>query len=567
MPYRIKRGELNMPSNNIETGKPKQHTDIINNINRLIASSLLPDVFKAISSELKQLIGFDQVNIILLGEMDEGFELLEFTRDYESSRFKERSYFRKEGSLWAKVFLTRKPIILKDTEKDEYWFGSTLIKEGIRSRLAYPLEYKGRVVGIINMESRKASNFSEEQFGLLDQIAPQLAIAVENALLLNRISSSEEKYKILFDHAADPIILISPDGKITTVNNREEEVIGYPADELLGKEISYLLPEEYRERVARLLANSASYHNKAPTIEVQVLSKNKQLIPMELDVILVKDNSEPLYTQIQLRDITERKKALEEVRKYAEHLEKTNKELTETQTQLIHSARLASVGQLAAGVVHQVNSPLGAISGRIQMIVNNLDNLDSSALRDHLDKIANDCMRVTNIINDLLDFSRKARPIRAPVNANLLLENAIGMMMHSLISKKINVKKILDSKLPRFNGVADDLTHVFINIITNAIDAMEENGKLEIGSKYVKDTKKFPNPMIEVSIKDNGHGIGEKDRQSVFEPFYTTKAAGKGVGLGLAIAKRILDFHNAQVKLISKESEGTTFLLYFPLDK
>jgi PAS domain S-box-containing protein len=556
-----------MPYNNIQTEESEQHTNVINNINRLIASSLLPDVFKAISSELKHLIGFDQMNIILLSKKNEGFELLEFTRDYESSRFKEGAYFRKEGSLWAEVFRTCKPIILKDTKKDKYWFGSTLLKEGIRSRLAFPLEYNGRMVGIINMESGKASNFSEEQFSLLEKIAPQLAIAVENVLLLNKISTSEEKYKTLFYHSADPIILINSDGKIVTVNNREKTVIGYSADELLGKEISYIIPEEYQGKVSMLLASSASYQDKLPTIEVQVLGKDKHLIPMELDAILVKDGDHLLYTQVQLRNITERKKALEEVRNYAEHLEKTNTELTEIQTQLIHSARLASVGQLAAGIVHQVNSPLGAISGRIQMITNDLDSLDTSSLHEHLSKIANDCTRVTNIINDLLDFSRKARPTKAPVNANTLLEDSLGMMMHSLISKKIHVKKVLDSNLPAFNGVADDLTQIFINIITNAIDAMEENGKLEIRSKLVKDTARFPQPMIEISVKDTGHGISEKDQQHIFEPFYTTKNVGKGVGLGLSIAKRILDFHNAQIELNSKESEGTTFSLYFPLGK
>ncbi|HHT9127026.1 MAG TPA: ATP-binding protein [Candidatus Brocadiia bacterium] len=563
-----------MPSNNIKTDKPKQQNNIINNINRLIASSLLPDIFNAISSELKRLIGFDQMNIILLSEKNGGFELLEFTRDYESSRFKEGAYFRKEGSLWAEVVRTRKPIILKDTKKDNYWLGSTLFKEGIRSRLAFPLEYKDKVVGIINMESRRASNFSEEQFGLLEQIAPQLAIAVENAILFKRITTSEEKYKTLFDHAADPIILTNSDGRITTVNGREKTIIGYSADELLGKEISCLLPEEYRKAVSKLLADlstdgrtqadSATFHDKLPTIELQVLSKNKQLIPMELDAISVKDGSKLLYTQIQLRDISERKKALEEARRYAEHLEKANKELTETQTQLIHSARLASVGQLAAGIAHQVNSPLGAVSGRIQMLINSLDGLDKASLREQLSKVANDCTRVTNIINDLLDFSRKARPTKTPVAVNLLLENALGMTIHSFMSKKIQVKKILDPNPLMVNGVADDLTHVFINIITNAIDAMEENGKLEIKSRFIKDTGKFLKPMVEISIKDNGHGISEKDQPRIFEPFYTTKEAGKGTGLGLAIAKRILDFHNAQINVVSKEGEGTTFFIYLP---
>ncbi|MGR3311619.1 MAG: PAS domain S-box protein [Candidatus Brocadiales bacterium] len=556
-----------MLSNNTRTDNPKQHSNIINNISRLIASNLLPDVFKAISSELKCLMGFDQMNIILLSEKDEGFELLEFTRDYESTRFKEGAYFRKEGSLWAEVFRTRKPIILKDTEKDAYWFGSTLLKEGIRSRLAFPLEYKGRVVGIINMESNSANNFSEEQFGLLEEIAPQLAIAVENVMLLNSISTSEERYKTLFNHTTDPIILITPEGKITTVNKREEEVIGYSADELLGKEISYLLPEEYRERVSRYLTAIARQRDKAPIIEVQVLSKNKQLIPMELDAIIVKDGSKLLYTKIHLRDITERKKALEEIRKYTEHLEKTNKELTETQTQLIHSARLASVGQLAAGIAHQVNSPLGAVSGRIQTLIKKLDNLDKQSLREHLDKISNDCMRATNVINDLLDLSRKARPIKIPVDVNSLLEDSLGILRHSLISRKIHIEKTLDSGLPSINGVPDDLKHVFINIISNAIDAMEENGKLEIKSKFLKHHRKYSGHMVEVSIKDSGHGIGEKDQYRIFEPFFTTKDAGKGVGLGLAIVKRILDFHNVQIELISKEAEGTTFSLCFPLSE
>ncbi|HHT9117544.1 MAG TPA: cache domain-containing protein [Candidatus Hypogeohydataceae bacterium YC38] len=184
-------GELASSFNTM--AKSLEEKDFINNFNRIIASSLLPEVFGAVSNELKKVVDFDRISITHLHEKEQAFFLtFVLTKDYISNELKQGSISRKEGSIFGEMVATGKPVIIADTEMGKFWSDKILLKEGIRSRLGYPLVYQGKVIGAINFGSKKVSYYSEKHFAILSQMAPQLAIALENARLFEKLTTQKE---------------------------------------------------------------------------------------------------------------------------------------------------------------------------------------------------------------------------------------------------------------------------------------------------------------------------------------------------------------------------------------
>src|SRR3972149_911905 len=202
--------------------------EMFSNINKIIATSLdIREVFPAICSELKKVIQFDRACLIISNEQGQGFQVFALTKTYNFSEINEGESFPLSGSLLEEVIKTGEPVIVNNTERGLFWTDKVLCKEGIRSRLGFPLTYKGKVLGAITFGSEKANSFSDHCHYYLWQIAPQLTIALENTKLFKRIKASEERYKTLFNNAADSMMMLDLNGKILTINQREEEIIGY----------------------------------------------------------------------------------------------------------------------------------------------------------------------------------------------------------------------------------------------------------------------------------------------------------------------------------------------------
>ncbi|MFN3466362.1 MAG: cache domain-containing protein, partial [Candidatus Brocadiales bacterium] len=165
-----------------------EEKEFIHNFNRIIASSLLTDVFSAVSNEIKKVVDFDRISITRVHEREEAFFItFALTRGYTSNELREGSMSRKEGSVMGDILATGKPVIVEDTESGKYWSDKLLLKEGIRSRMGYPLSFKGEIIGAINFSSKKKGYYTEKHFAILSRIAPQLAIALENARLLEKL--------------------------------------------------------------------------------------------------------------------------------------------------------------------------------------------------------------------------------------------------------------------------------------------------------------------------------------------------------------------------------------------
>ena len=247
----------------------------------------------------------------------------------------------------------------------------------------------------------------------------------------------------------------------------------------------------------------------------------------------------------------------EELRVSNEELQAANEELRETQEQLIRSEKLAAIGQLAGGVGHELRNPLGAIKNAVyyikgKVVKNELGQKEPRVL-EFLNIMDDEINSSNKIINDLLGFSRVGKPSVSPTRIEGVIEDALS---RTPIPENIELTKRLDTALPEVEIDPDQIQQVLVNIIINAVQAMPEGGKLTIGAREEEKS-------LEMEIADTGGGMPGETMDKIFDPLFTTKA--KGIGLGLAVCKSIIDRHEGHIEVRSKVGKGTTFRIKLPL--
>jgi two-component system NtrC family sensor kinase len=252
------------------------------------------------------------------------------------------------------------------------------------------------------------------------------------------------------------------------------------------------------------------------------------------------------------------KTAHQEIENRASALQQKVDELKKTQQQLIRSAKLASLGKLAAGVAHEINNPLAIILNYCYLLMRRLG--DQEAYGKNLKMMISEVTRCSRIVKSLLDFAREAPPEMHKVDLNRLIEHSLTLMKNQSAFFNIKVIKDFDNHCPQISADADQLEQVFMNVILNAAEAMSEGGSL-----IIKTAEK--NGYVEVRFSDTGCGIKQKDISKIFDPFYSTKEVGKGIGLGLSVSYGIMERHNGSIEVASSLHKGTTFILKFPLEE
>ncbi|SPD73010.1 putative Histidine kinase [uncultured Desulfobacterium sp.] len=230
------------------------------------------------------------------------------------------------------------------------------------------------------------------------------------------------------------------------------------------------------------------------------------------------------------------------------------------QKEIMRSERLAMIGQLAAGVAHEINNPLGSILLFTRLVYNKCPK--DTVTSENLERIEREVKRCQKIVQGLLDFARQREPKAEPMNMNELLEKTIGLIEHQAMFHDIKVIKQYQENLPPSVVDPSQMQQVFINIIMNAVDAMDGRGTLTLATGYGEDPE-----AIEIVFSDTGCGMSQEIIDRVFEPFYTTKGVGHGTGLGLSISHGIIQRHGGSIKVISKEGEGSSFVLSLPISK
>jgi len=244
-----------------------------------------------------------------------------------------------------------------------------------------------------------------------------------------------------------------------------------------------------------------------------------------------------------------------------EDLQSRMDELRRAQETLVQSAKLAAIGELAASVAHEINNPLTVILGNSGLLLQQLPS-DSPAYRK-VDAIEAEATRAGRIVRDLLNFARRREPKRESVGLHELLDRAIELLSPKLASGHVEVERVFDQSIPPIAGDRDQLTQVFLNLMTNAADAMGKGGRLvlQTGIDHGEDGQR----MISVSVSDTGQGIPPEHLARIFEPFYTTKAEGHGTGLGLSVSLGIVQAHGGAIDMESKPGHGTTARVKLPV--
>jgi signal transduction histidine kinase len=239
-----------------------------------------------------------------------------------------------------------------------------------------------------------------------------------------------------------------------------------------------------------------------------------------------------------------------------------NRQLSQTQLQLAHSERLAAAGQVAANVAHRIGTPLHSILGHLYRL-----RRDTSLLRqeERVKIIESQVQRVVQVIQELLDMVRKPAPRMEPVLLDQLLEDALSLITPGASLRGIKVRMQYEPQLPTIMGDARQLQEVFLNLFTNAMDAMQDGGELSI-SANLNGIKTHEAKVVAVTVRDTGHGIAEADLPRIFDPFFTTKEKGKGTGLGLSICRDIIKIHGGEIHVSSHVGTGTRFTVTFPVN-
>ena len=224
--------------------------------------------------------------------------------------------------------------------------------------------------------------------------------------------------------------------------------------------------------------------------------------------------------------------------------------------QMVQTEKLTSLGLLAAGVAHEVNTPLAVISNYIQMLAKQLPSDDPR--HTLIEKIVKQTFRASEIVNHLLNFSRTGATEFTEVNLNAVIEETLALVSHPFRSARISVIKNLDPNLPPVLGSVNRLQQVFLNLFLNARDAMPEGGMLEVRTAA-------QNGTVEVEVTDTGVGIPREHLNRIFDPFFTTKGSGRGTGLGLSVSYGIVKEHAGKIDVRSTPGKGTSFRLEFPV--
>jgi two-component system, NtrC family, sensor kinase len=500
--------------------------------------SLMP-LSRSILERISKTFLFERAAIFLTDPVQEDVfclvHVLNFEMDPEESiRYRENELVDRE-----------KPDMLLDNQQEAGLLrraNSALLKK----KLYYMLDLKlhGKQVGMIALgRLPQGIHLSTEDLKLLSALADYAAMALENAQLYRSIETKAlelERLKAYTESIIESVnvavLALDFDGRITSCNRAFEDLYGAARQQIAGSLVEALFPPDVIASIQRI-RGTRGWELNAPGNIYKFYLENRlgQRLIVNLSLIPLLD---PLALStgalIVLDNITEKVKL---------------------EDQLLQAEKLSSIGLLAAGIAHEVNTPIAGISSYTQMLLK--DTPSSDKRKSILEKIERQTFRAAEIVNGLLSFSRLSGSEFKEVDINQLIDESLNLLGHQLQLNRIKVDSRFDRSLPAVYGNLGKLQQVFINLFLNARDAMPSGGELEIQTGMNES-------MIVVDISDTGTGIPEEDLKRIFDPFYTTKPIGKGTGLGLAVSYGIIQEHGGRIFVDSSVGKGTHFRLKLP---
>ncbi|HEX3047710.1 MAG TPA: ATP-binding protein [Bacillota bacterium] len=368
---------------------------------------------------------------------------------------------------------------------------------------------------------------------------------------------------------SDSLVLIDPEGKIIEVNAATIKMLGYTREEIVGKPADILFSEELslfmRTKLERLLREVSRDEYRAV-----YRTKNGVDVPIDFSSAVMQDQDGNyigvvgiardlrgvLILQEKEREFLVEKARTEALQERAQDLQDAYDKLKTTQTILLQSEKMAAVGQLAGGVAHEINNPIGVILGFAQGIVRRIE--DDDPLYLPLKSIEREAIRCKKLAGDLLTFSRSGKTQAEMIDINTTIDETLTLIATRTKVKNIEIIKEYGTAHPHFTANKNQIQQVILNLCNNAIDAMPDGGCLTIRTKNNE-------KQIEINISDTGPGITDEVKKHIFEPFFTTKEVGKGTGLGLSLCYEIIRKHQGVIEVESETGNGSTFRIKLPI--
>ena len=416
-------------------------------------------------------------------------------------------------------------------EQGIYYFVPCVSEEGIIAVMALGRKGSGQ-------------HLSSEDMALLAAVAGQVATALENGRLYDQLQVKAEELDRLrqfseniIESLNDGLVVLDLDDKVVRWNAGLERIFGVQRDSAVGQRLETLFDPEFVDRLrgARHEEPSGTVLYRIPLLSRHDEKRQRLLVNTATAPLLTPDG-DTNGTMVIIEDITRR---------------------VQLEEQLQLSEKMASIGLLAAGVAHEVNTPLTGISSFTQMLLEGADPEDPKTRL--LEKIERQTFRAAKIVNGLLNLSRPGRSDAAgPVDVNVVINDVLALLEHQLKAGNVKVRRELSEVAPLVQGVEFKVQQVFLNLCLNARDAMSKGGWLSICSRVTGDT-------VVIDVADTGSGISDEHLSRIYDPFFTTKLAGHGTGLGLSVSYGVIQEHRGSIKCTSELGHGTRFTITLPL--
>lgn len=392
------------------------------------------------------------------------------------------------------------------------------------SWIGVPLNAAGRAVGAVSLGRTDPGGYGEAELLTATAVTAQVAVTLENAHLLELLSIGKYEWEITVDNIPQAICIVDAGGTVRRGNRVFAELIDTPVTALPGRPWFELLPSGWTDVVARVLADP-------DTGPLELRSGDR--------ILLI--SARPMTTFggafVLFDDVTDKRRL---------------------QEQLIQSEKMSAIGQLIAGVAHDLNNPLASVVGFSDFLSESAEV--PPGLAEPLRVIRQEAERAATIVHNLLSFARRQEAQRQPQGVGPLLESTIALLRNELLANDVRVELTVDPDSPEPELNANQIKQVFLNLLSNAVHAIASTGRpgtIRVHARPWLDG-------VAVQVTDDGPGMGDDVAGHVFEPFYTTKAEGRGTGLGLSICQGIVKEHGGRITLETAPGSGATFTVELP---
>ena len=446
---------------------------------------------------------------------------------------KERFKLRIGEGIAGWVAEKRVPLLVADVHEEPRYYEYV---PGICSKLAVPLVSENKIIGVLVVDSYKHSAFSLDDLEILMVFSSHTAVVLDSVRLYEQVISERNFAANILESSPNGIITIDTNKKIRAFNRKAEEILGIKSRNALNKKIADVFESP---EVLELLNDTMDGHRIIENRELAVNHKDGATLILGFSSSPLKTDETRLGAMIiTIQDMTE---------------------IKNTEALIRQVDRLSSLGQLSAGIAHEIRNPLACINFNTQLLSKSLlaDKKAENIFRDTFEGID----RIKKLVKRILDFTKTGSPSLKPGSIYDAVLESLALLEPQIKNKNLNIKKTFCDNVPEVVFDPHQIQQVFVNLLMNAAEAMDKYGTIEIKGAVCKNHGE--DQTVVISIADQGMGIPKESIPKIFDPFFTTKP--DGTGLGLSIVYKILEQHGTRIDVKSKEGKGTTFNLYFPI--